>query len=66
LDVNYNNLMENPDPILQNIKEFLNKDLDLEKMKSVINPKLYINRISDISKTTYSLYRNNIKINVQI
>lgn len=46
LSVNYNEIMSNPTPSLERIVEFLPFDLNLEKMRAVINPKLYRQRLS--------------------
>ena len=44
VEINYNELIEDPEPTLRNIDEFLGLPLDLASMQAVINPKLYRNR----------------------
>jgi LPS sulfotransferase NodH len=44
LDINYNQLLENPTPQLQLVRDFLGSDLDLQKMAAVIDPDLYRQR----------------------
>jgi len=45
LDVDYNQLIVNPNPFLSEINEFLDFTLPIEKMKQAIDLKLYRNRI---------------------
>jgi len=44
LYVNYNEIMANPDDYCQAIADFLNLDIDVSKMRSVPNKRLYRNR----------------------
>ena len=44
LNVDYNQLLANPEPQTQTINQFLGGSLDKEKMAAVVNPDLYRNR----------------------
>lgn len=44
IDVNYNELVHNPRPPLEQVNHFLENSLDLEKMVTVIDPSLYRQR----------------------
>lgn len=45
LDIDYNQLLVNPDPFLSNINNLLGSTLSIEKMKKSIDLKLYRNRV---------------------
>ena len=45
IDISYNQLMENPIPLVAEINKFLGGDLDEEKMLGVIDPLLYRQRL---------------------
>jgi hypothetical protein len=49
LDVNYNQLLKDPRPQVEQINQFLGNILDLEGMLSVINPDLYRQRSRQVS-----------------
>jgi hypothetical protein len=51
IDISYNQLMENPRPLIAKINGFLGGGLDEKKMMEVINPSLYRQRSSN---STYS------------
>ena len=42
--INYNQTLENPESSAEKIAEFLQKDLDIEKMMQVVDPNLYRQR----------------------
>lgn len=44
ININYNQILENPRPHLERINQFLDNSLDLEKMSQVIDPALYRQR----------------------
>ena len=44
--VNYNNLMSEPEPVVQDLNEFIGGALDTQAMCSVIDPSLYRQRCS--------------------
>lgn len=44
LEVNYNRMLENPDPQIEQINRFLGNGLDVEKMIRVVDPDLYRQR----------------------
>lgn len=44
IDINYNRLMENPEPLVAQINEFLGGNLNEEMMLGVIDPNLYRQR----------------------
>jgi hypothetical protein len=44
LDIDYNHLVDDPEPYLQQINHFLDDVLNLEQMASVVDPNLYRNR----------------------
>lgn len=46
LDVNYNDLLKNPTPQIENLRVFLDLELDAEKMGMVVDPNLYRQRMS--------------------
>lgn len=46
LDINYNQLMGNPEPLVKEINAFLGGGLTIEKMLTVIDPSLYRQRSS--------------------
>ncbi len=46
LDVNYNDLLKNPTPQIENLRFFLDLELDAEKMGMVVDPNLYRQRMS--------------------
>jgi len=45
LDINYTEVITNPLPNIQNIKDFLQLELDAERMAGVVNKNLYRNRV---------------------
>ncbi|MFY7943080.1 MAG: sulfotransferase domain-containing protein [Crocinitomicaceae bacterium] len=45
IDIHYSNLVSNPNYELTKLIDFLNMDLDLEKLKASINQKYYRNRL---------------------
>ena len=44
LEVSYNDLLADPEPILRGINRFLDDALDMAQMRSVVDPSLYRNR----------------------
>jgi hypothetical protein len=44
IDVDYNQLLQTPAPILEKVNEFLGGSLDIEKMVAVVDPSLYRQR----------------------
>ncbi|MFH1602228.1 MAG: sulfotransferase domain-containing protein [Candidatus Shapirobacteria bacterium] len=44
LYLNYNQIVKNPSLAAKKINHFLNQNLDIDKMKTVVNPKLYRQR----------------------
>jgi hypothetical protein len=44
LEVDYNQMLDNPSPLLPQIKAFMGNRLDLDKMEEVVDPKLYRQR----------------------
>ena len=44
LEVSYNDLLADPEPVLHEINRFLDDALDLAQMRSVVDPSLYRNR----------------------
>lgn len=44
LDVDYNDLMQNPDPYPEKIQQFLGLEMDVEQMSRVVDPALYRQR----------------------
>ena len=44
LEVSYNDLLADPEPVLREINQFLDDALDLAQMRSVVDPSLYRNR----------------------
>ncbi|NOH01919.1 MAG: sulfotransferase family protein [Chloroflexi bacterium] len=46
LDVNYNDLLRNPAPYIENIRLFLDLGLDSEKMGAIVDPNLYRQRVN--------------------
>lgn len=46
LDVNYNDLLRNPAPHIENIRLFLDLGLDSEKMGAIVDPNLYRQRVN--------------------
>ncbi len=44
LDISYNDLVQHPQPQLEQVNEFLDNSLDVQKMVDVIDPSLYRNR----------------------
>lgn len=44
IDISYNQLMENPQPVIANVNKFLGSGLDEKKMLGVINPSFYRQR----------------------
>jgi hypothetical protein len=44
LDVDYNELMQNPDPYPEKIQQFLGVEMDIEQMSVVVDPALYRQR----------------------
>ena len=44
IDVNYNELLQNPIPYIAQVKRFLGYRLDIEKMAQVVDPSLYRQR----------------------
>jgi len=45
LDVNYSEVITNPLPNIQTIKDFLNVELDADQMVAMVNKNLYRNRV---------------------
>ena len=45
LDINYNEVLANPLPSIQMIRDFLNVELDADRMAGVVNKNLYRNRV---------------------
>jgi hypothetical protein len=45
LDINYSEVITNPLPYIRNIKDFLQLELDAERMAGVVNKDLYRNRV---------------------
>lgn len=43
-DVDYNDLMQNPDPYPEKIQQFLGVEMDIERMSGVVDPALYRQR----------------------
>lgn len=46
IDVNYNQLLQDPAPIIEQVNQFLGGNLETEKMAQVINPDLYRQRLA--------------------
>ncbi|MBE0411120.1 MAG: sulfotransferase family protein [Anaerolineales bacterium] len=44
LDVDYNKLLVNPFPVIDQVNQFLSKELDFEQMLEIIDPNLYRQR----------------------
>jgi hypothetical protein len=44
LEINYNNVLTDPEPAIQSIHRFLDTDLDLNAMRAVVDPALYRQR----------------------
>jgi hypothetical protein len=44
LEVSYNQMLENPEPLVDKLNQFLDGKLDTDKMRQVINPALYRQR----------------------
>jgi hypothetical protein len=44
LDVDYNRILQEPTPIVENVNKFLDNALDIRKMAAVIDPSLYRQR----------------------
>ena len=44
LDVDYNDLMQNPDPYPEKIQQFLGVEMDVAQMSGVVDPALYRQR----------------------
>ena len=44
LDVDYNDLLQNPDLYPEKIQQFLGEEMDIEQMKGVVDPALYRQR----------------------
>jgi len=44
LNVDYNDLMQNPDPYLAKIQQFLDVEMDTKEMSGVVDPELYRQR----------------------
>jgi hypothetical protein len=44
IEINYNELIDHPQSVLQSVDGFLKQSLDLAAMAAVINPRLYRNR----------------------
>jgi hypothetical protein len=44
LDVNYNEMLKNPQPFIEQIDAFLNHQLDTKKMAAVVDPALHRQR----------------------
>lgn len=52
IDVNYNQLIQNPQLEIVRIVQFLEKPLDIDKMLGIIDPDLYRQRLTSISHPT--------------
>jgi hypothetical protein len=44
LDVDYNAMLQNPQPYVHTINQFIDESLDEEAMVNMVNPNLYRNR----------------------
>jgi hypothetical protein len=47
LFVDFNELVLNPEPVVQEVNQFLAAELDAEKMAQVVDPELYRNRVQN-------------------
>jgi len=44
IDIDYNKMLENPKPQLEEINKFLGSNLNIEKMMEIVDPSLYHQR----------------------
>jgi len=50
ININYSDMIDSPESEIESLASFLDKDFDLQKIKSVVDKKLYRNRENNINK----------------